>query len=74
IENVSDQLRAAILAAWKMPPGSIFNEGGIIGFFATHEVNPALERVFATVDVKYTLHPNDEARTVDVDLRLERRQ
>ncbi len=74
IENVSDQLRGAIMAAWKMPPGAVFNEGAILGFFATHAVNPALERVFATVDIKYTLHPDDEARTVDVDIRLERKQ
>jgi outer membrane protein assembly factor BamA len=74
IENVTDQLRAAMMAAWKMPPGSVFNEGAILGFVATHGVNPALERVFAAVNLKYTLHPDDETRTVDVDLRLERRQ
>jgi outer membrane protein assembly factor BamA len=73
IENVSDDLRAAILAAWKVKPGETFNEGAILGFLATHDVNPALERVFASVRAKYTLHLNDAERTVDVALRLEKR-
>lgn len=73
IENVSDDLRAAILKAWKMPEGSVFNEGAILGFFATHGVNPQLERIFAAVKVKYVLQVNDEARTVDTTIRLEKR-
>ncbi|WP_348264677.1 hypothetical protein P8935_09095 [Telmatobacter sp. DSM 110680] len=73
IENVSDELRTMMLAAWKMPPGAVFNEGSILGFFATTNVNPKLERVFATVDVKYVMRPNDDTRTVDLTLRLERK-
>jgi outer membrane protein insertion porin family len=73
IQNVSDDLRAAMLAAWKMPAGSVFNEGAIRGFFATHNVNPALERVFAMVDFKYDLAPHDDTQTVDLTLRLERK-
>ncbi len=73
IENVSDDLRAAILKAWKMPKGSVFNEGAILGFFATYGVNPQLERIFATVKVKYTLHVNDDSHTVDTAIRLERK-
>jgi outer membrane protein assembly factor BamA len=74
IQNVSDDLRAAMLAAWKMPVGVVFNEGAIRGFFATHDVNPALERVFATINYSYTLHLNDNTRSVDVVLRLEKRR
>jgi outer membrane protein assembly factor BamA len=74
IENVSDDLRAAMLAAWGMPSGAVFNEGAIRGFFATYNVHPALERVFATVNFKYVLHLNDDMHTVDVVLRLEKRQ
>ena len=37
IENVSDELRTMMLAAWKMPPGAVFNEGSILGFFATYQ-------------------------------------
>ena len=73
IENVSDDLRAAILKAWKMPEGSVFNEGTILGFFATHDVNPQLERIFAAVKVDYVLKINDETRTVDTTIRLTRR-
>jgi outer membrane protein assembly factor BamA len=73
IENVSDDLRAAILKAWKMQEGSVFNEGSILGFFATNGVNPQLERIFARVNVKYVLKVNDETRTVDTAIRLERK-
>jgi outer membrane protein insertion porin family len=73
IENVSDDLRAAMLAAWKMPAGAVFNEGAIRGFFATHDVNPALERVFATINYSCVLHINDDSRAVDVVLQLERK-
>ena len=63
-----------MLVAWKMPRGSVFNEGAIRGFFATYMVNPDLERVFATVNVKYTMHLNDDNHSVDLVLRLERKQ
>jgi hypothetical protein len=56
-----------------MPQGSVFNEGAIRGFFATHGINPGLEQVFATVKIIYSLHLNDENRTVDVALRLEKK-
>ena len=71
IEHVSGDLRGAMLAAWKMPAGSVFNEGAIMGFFATHGVNPALERTFATVNVRYVLRVNDDTHTVDLELILE---
>lgn len=73
IENVSDDLRAAILKAWKMPEGAVFNEGAILGFFATHDVNPQLERIFAAVKIKYTVRLNDDTHTVDTTIRLEKR-
>jgi hypothetical protein len=73
IDGVGDDLRTAMLAAWKMPAGAVFNEGAILSFFATHDVNPALERVFATVIYKYTLTVNDDAHTVDVVLRLDKK-
>lgn len=73
IQNVSDELRGQILSAWHMQPGTVFNEGAILGFFATHDVNPRLERVFATVNVKYVLNFHDDTHTVDVALRLERK-
>jgi len=75
IENVSDDLRTQMMAAWKMPAGTTFNEGAIRSFFAIDQtVNPMLNRVFAAVDCRYTLHLNDEKRTVDVTLRLDRKK
>jgi hypothetical protein len=71
IENVSDDLRASILAAWKMPQGSVFNEGAARGFFITHDVNPALERVFAAVNLTYTQQLIDTNHSVDLDVKLE---
>jgi len=73
IENVSDDLRALMLAAWKMPAGSVFDESAILRFFAIGDANPALARIFAAVNCKYTLAQNDDSKTVDVVLRLERK-
>jgi len=56
-----------------MPAGSVFNEGAIRSFFTTQGVNPRLERVFANVNASYTLQLNDDRRTVDVALRLEKK-
>ena len=72
IENVSDDLRAMMLAEWKMPAGAVFNEGAIMSLFAT-QTNDTLKRVFASSNCKYVLQLNDENHTVDVTLRLERR-
>jgi outer membrane protein assembly factor BamA len=71
IDNVTDDLRAAMLAAWKIPAGSVFNEGSILAFFGTHGVNPALEQVFSSVNCRYFMHPNDNTHLVDLTLALE---
>jgi outer membrane protein assembly factor BamA len=73
IDNVSDDLRAAMLAAWKMPPGTSFNESSVLGFFTIGDINPALKRVFAAANCKYFFTLNDEDHTVDVVLKLEKR-
>lgn len=73
IDNVTDQLRTAMLAAWKMPAGAVFNEGAIMGYFATHGVNPALEHVFSAVNCKYTMNTHDDSHTVDLTLKLEKK-
>jgi len=73
IANVNDDLRKAMTAAWTLPEGAVFNESAIVNMTATHGVNPALERYFTTVSLRYSLHLNDEARTVDVALRLEKK-
>lgn len=73
IENVSDDLRAAMLAAWKMPAGAVFNEAAVVGFFGAHDANPALGRVFAAVNINYTPYLNNDLHIVDVVLRLEKK-
>jgi outer membrane protein assembly factor BamA len=72
IQNGADDLRAAMLAAWKMPTGALFNEGAIKTYFYT-QGNTPLGRTFASVICRYTLFTNHETHTVDVTLRLERR-
>jgi outer membrane protein assembly factor BamA len=75
IENVSDDLRTLMMAAWKMPAGVTFNEGAIRSFYATDAtVNSTLSRLFANVNCSYTLRLNDEKKTVDVTLRLDRKK
>jgi outer membrane protein insertion porin family len=73
VENVSEDLRAAIVKVWPMQAGMPFNEGAILGMTATHGINPALERVFATVDLRYKVNLHEDVHTADVDLRLERK-
>jgi outer membrane protein insertion porin family len=73
IENGADDLRAAMLAAWKMPAGAVFNQAAAIGYYATQGVNPALERTIASANFIFKLQLNDDTHTVDVTLRLERK-
>ena len=74
IDNVSDDLRAAMLAALgRCRPGSVFNESAATNFFTIGDINPALKRVFASASCKYFFTLNDENHTVDVVLKLEKR-
>lgn len=73
VENVTEDLRAAILKAWPIKAGDPFNEGAILNLTATHGVDPILERVFAAVNLRYALNLHDDVRTVDVLMRLERK-
>ena len=73
IENASDELRAAMLAAWPLKPGATFNEGAILNYFAIGAANPTLARVFSAANCKYNLDLHAETRTVDVVLSLSNR-
>jgi hypothetical protein len=73
IENVSDELRAAMLATWKMPAGAVLNEGAISAFFNIGDANPTLARIYSSVNCKYVITLNDENSTADVVLRLEKK-
>ena len=44
IENGADDLRAAMLAAWKLPAGAVFNESAVLGFFSICREIPARRR------------------------------
>jgi|CZKF01.1.fsa_nt_gi outer membrane protein insertion porin family len=72
IENGADDLRAAMLAAWKMPAGAIFNASAIQTYYSS-QGNSALGRTFASANCKYTLTTNPDTHTVDVTLRVEKR-
>ena len=74
IENVSGDLRTLMLSAWRMPAGAVFDESAVSRFFALDDTDSRLSRVFAAVNCRYSLTLNDDSKTVDVDLRLEKRQ
>jgi hypothetical protein len=73
VENVDEPMREKIAAALPLSSGAPFNEGAIIGMTATRNVNPDVERFFATENLFYKLNLNDDAHTVDVDLTPERK-
>jgi outer membrane protein assembly factor BamA len=72
IQNSAGDLRAAMLAAWKMPEGAVFNESAISDYFYKQGDTP-LGRTFASVNCKYKLTTDHVTHTVDVTLRLERK-
>jgi outer membrane protein insertion porin family len=72
IENGADDLRAAMLAAWKMPAGAVFNASAIQTYYSS-QGNTALGRTFASANCNYQLTTNADTHTVDVTLRVEKR-
>jgi outer membrane protein assembly factor BamA len=72
IQNSAADLRAAMWSAWKMPTGAVFNEKAIYEYYYT-QGNTPLGRTFASANCKYTLTKNIETHTVDVTLRIEKR-
>lgn len=73
IQNGADDLRAAMLAAWKLPAGAVFNEGAVLSYYTLQGTTTPLGRTFASANCKYKLTLNDDTHTVDVVLRLEKR-
>jgi len=72
IDNIADDLRAAMLAAWKMPTGAVFNGNAVAAYYYT-QGNTPLGRTFASANCTYKLATNHDTHTVDVTLRLERK-
>jgi outer membrane protein assembly factor BamA len=73
IQNSAEDLRAAMWAAWKLQGGEVFDES-VVHTYYTLQGNTALGRTFASADCKYELILNDDIHTVDVTLRVEKRQ
>jgi outer membrane protein assembly factor BamA len=73
ILNGADDLRTAMLAAWKLPEGSVFSEKAIRDYYSSQSDKTALGRTFASAYCKYKLTLNDDTHTVDVALMLEKK-
>jgi outer membrane protein assembly factor BamA len=73
IQNSAEDLRAAMWGAWKMPTGTVFSEKAIYDYYYT-QGNTPLGRTFASANCKYKLTKNIETHTVDVTLRVEKRE
>jgi len=74
IENSAADLRAAMLAAWKLPAGAVFNESAITSYYKFQDDKTPLGRTFASANCIYELTLNDDTRTVNVTLRVEKKQ
>lgn len=74
IQNGADDLRAAMLAAWKMPGGAVFNEGAMRGFYANLPKKSPLARTMINADLMFAAKLNKETHTVDVTLRMEKKR
>jgi outer membrane protein assembly factor BamA len=74
IQNSAEDLRAAMLAAWKMPAGEVFSEKAVQDYYSMQSDKTPLGRTFASAICKYKLTKNIETHTVDVTLRVEKRE
>jgi hypothetical protein len=72
IQNSAQDLYAAMLAAWKLPEGAVFSEKAISDYYSM-QGNTPLGRTFASAICKYKLTKNIDTHTVDVTLRVEKR-
>jgi len=74
IQNTAEDLRAAMWAAWKLQGGEIFNESAVGTYYTSQGEKTPLGRTFAAANCKSMLTMNDDTHTVDVTLRVEKRQ
>lgn len=73
IQNGADDLRAAMLAVWKLPARAVFNEGAMRGFYSKLPPKSPLARTMMTADLMFATHLNKDTHTVDVTLRMEKK-
>jgi hypothetical protein len=74
IQNGADDLRAAMLDAWKLPEGAVYNEGAVKSFYANLPPTSRLARTMTSANLKYSVKLNRDSHTVDITLRMERMQ
>jgi len=74
IQNGADDLRAAMLAVWKLPAGAVFNEGAMRGFYAKLPPKSPLARTMINADLMFAQHLNHDTHTVDITLRMEKKR
>ncbi len=74
IQNGADDLRAAMLAAWKMPAGAVFNESAMRGYYANLPKKSPLARTMINADLMFAQHLNKDTHTVDITLRMEKKR
>jgi len=63
IENSADDLRAAMLAAWKLPTGAVFDESALRAYFAKQDPRTALGQTFLSANCIYKLTRDNDAHT-----------
>jgi outer membrane protein assembly factor BamA len=73
IQNGADDLRAAMLAVWKMPEGAVFNEGAMRNFYAKLPPKSPLARTMINADLMFAAKLNKDTHTVDITLRMEKK-
>jgi outer membrane protein assembly factor BamA len=72
-ENVSDDMRAALMRNWQLMPGDPFNESYVSGFIiVAQKSDPALQRSLMGVKASYDVRSDPETHDVNVVIRLER--
>jgi outer membrane protein insertion porin family len=74
IQNGADDLRAAMLAVWKLPAGAVFNEGAMRSFYAKLPPKSPLARTMINADLMFAAKLNKDTHTVDITLRMEKKR
>jgi outer membrane protein insertion porin family len=73
VVNTQDELHDALLAAWKLPAGAVFNEGLARGLANTPNLPPVLRHALTVADIHSMLKLHEDTHTVDVELTLLRK-
>jgi outer membrane protein assembly factor BamA len=73
VVNVQDDLHDALLAAWKIPAGAVFNESMAHNIAASPNLTPELRHALTIANIHSTLKLHEDIHTVDVELTLVRK-